>query len=77
MKKTASTALAKYNVPIKARKKVTSAMSHEPFKVESTALHTIDGRVLVVREAPSTTVNDYARKVIRKHGDVIKRLAKR
>lgn len=69
--------LSKYNVPIKERTKVTSAPNPERVAPSTKVEHSLDGRIVVIRNADSSAVQEAARKVIEKHHEVIKRLAKR
>ncbi|SOZ19944.1 hypothetical protein CBM2633_B70101 [Cupriavidus taiwanensis] len=74
-----SKALSKYNVPIKERVKVPASGTWQAARTASTpsTTHAPDGRIVEVNRASSTMVTETARKVIIKHNEVIKRLAKR
>ncbi|MEN7527956.1 hypothetical protein [Cupriavidus sp. DL-D2] len=78
MKKAATVSLSKYNVPIKAREKVTTVSTTTTgFKTENRMQKSLDGHWIVSRSASDKDVLGVARNVIVKHHDVIKRLAKR
>lgn len=69
--------LSKYNVHIKLRSKVSAAATSERVATGTVLVHGRDGKTLEIASVPSSKVKEAAARVIDKHHDVIRRLAKR